>query len=184
MIGVTDLRAGTTFKEDGNLYQVVSYEHIKMGRGSANIKVKVKNLNNGSTIEKSYINGAKVDDVMVIKKDLQFLYKDEDNAYFMDPNTYEQIIVNLKRIDGSEYLKEGESFTVSFLDDEALSVLFPPKMVFKVIDTAPGIKGNSATNVFKDAELENGIKTKVPLFINIGEAIRIDTRTGAYTEKA
>ncbi len=184
MIGVTDLRAGTTFKEDGNLYQVVSYEHIKMGRGSANIKVKVKNLNNGSTIEKSYINGAKVDDVTVIKKDLQFLYKDEDSAYFMDPNTYEQIPVSLKRIEGNEYLKEGESFTVSFLDDEALSVLFPPKMVFKVIDTAPGIKGNSATNVFKDAELENGIKTKVPLFINIGEAIRIDTRTGAYTEKA
>ncbi len=184
MIGVTDLRAGTTYKEDSNLFQVISYEHIKMGRGSANIKVKVKNLNNGSTIEKSYIKGAKVDDVAVIKKDLQFLYRDEDNAYFMNPNTYEQILVSLKRIDGDKYLKEGEIFTVSFLDDEALSVLFPPKMVFKVIDTAPGVKGNSATNVFKDAELENGIKTKVPLFISIGESIRIDTRTGAYTEKA
>lgn len=184
MIGVTDLKAGTTFKEDGNLYQVLSYEHIKMGRGSANIKVRVKNLTNGSTVDKSYINGAKVNDVQVMKRELQFLYKDEDNAYFMNPQTYDQIPVPLKRLEGVEYLKEGESFTVSFLDDEALSVLLPPKMVFKVVDTAPGVKGNSATNVFKDAELENGIKTKVPLFVNIGDAIRIDTRTGSYTEKA
>lgn len=184
MIGVTDLKAGTTFTEDGNLYQVLSYEHIKMGRGSANIKVKVKNLNNGATVEKSYINGARVNDVTVLKRELQFLYKDDDNAYFMDPQTYDQIPVTLKRIDESKYLKEGESYPVSFLDDEALSVLLPPKAVFKVVDTAPGVKGNSATNVFKDAELENGIKTKVPLFVNIGDAIRIDTRTGAYTEKA
>ena len=184
MISVTDLKAGITFKEDGNLYQVISYEHIKMGRGSANIKVKVKNLTNGSTVEKSYINGAKINDVFVIKRDLQFLYSDEDNAYFMNPQTYDQIPVPLKRIDGAQYLKEGESFTVSFLDDDALSILLPPKMVFTVVDTAPGVKGNSATNVFKDAELQNGIKTKVPLFVDIGDAIRIDTRTGAYTEKA
>ncbi|HUD44504.1 MAG TPA: elongation factor P [Patescibacteria group bacterium] len=184
MIGVTELKAGTTFKEDGNLYVVISYEHIKMGRGSANIKVKVKNLNNGATVDKSYINGAKVNDVMVIKRELQFLYKDEDSAYFMNPQTYEQIAVPLKRIDGAEYLKEGETFTVSFLDEEALSVALPPKLVFKVVDTAPGVKGNSATNVFKDAELENGITTKVPLFIQIGDTIRVDTRTGAYTEKA
>ncbi len=184
MISVTDLKAGTTFKEDGNLYQVLSYEHIKMGRGSANIKVKVKNLTNGATVDKSYINGAKVNDVHVMKKELQFLYRDEDNAYFMNPQTYDQIPVLLKRIDGSQYLKEGENFTVSFLDVDALSVQLPPKMVFSVVDTSPGVKGNSATNVFKDAELENGIKTKVPLFINIGDAIRIDTRTGSYTEKA
>lgn len=184
MIGVTDMKAGTTYKEEGMLYQVLSYEHIKMGRGSANIKVRVKNLTNGSTVEKSYINGARVNDVTVIKRDLQYLYKDEDNAYFMNPDTYDQIVVPLKRIDGAQYLKEGETFSVSFLDEDVLSVILPPKMVFRVTDTAPGVKGNSATNVFKDAELENGIKTKVPLFISIGDAIRIDTRTGAYTEKA
>lgn len=184
MISVTDLRAGTTYEEDGNLLMVVSYEHIKMGRGSANIKVKVKNLKSGGTLEKSYINGAKVSDVQVMKKDLQFLYKDEDFAYFMNPSTYEQSQIELFKIPDHEYLKEGETFNISFLDDDALTVTIPSKMVFKIVDTAPGIKGNSATNVFKDATLENGIKTKVPLFINIGEAIRVDTRTGAYSEKA
>lgn len=184
MISVTDLRAGTTFEEDGVLYSVISYEHIKMGRGSANIKVKVKNLKNGSTVEKSYINGAKVQDVQVMKREMQYLYKDEDFAYFMNPQTYEQVTVSLSIVPDHQYLKEGESFTVSFLDDAILSVAFPPKMVFTVIETGGGAKGNSATNVFKDATLENGIQTKVPLFIDIGDMIRIDTRTGAYAEKA
>jgi elongation factor P len=184
MISVTELRAGTTYREDGNLLQVISYEHIKMGRGSANIKVKVKNLSNGSTVEKSYINGARVDDVHVMKREMQFLYKDDELAYFMNPESYEQVQVPLSIIEGYEYLKEGENFTVSFLEDKPLSVQLPPKMVFQVTETGPAIKGNSATNVFKDAILENGVKTKVPLFINEGEKIRIDTRTGQYSEKA
>lgn len=184
MISVTDLRAGTTYEEDGNLLMVISYEHIKMGRGSANIKVKVKNLKSGGTLEKSYINGAKVNDVQVMKKDLQYLYKDDEFAYFMNPATFDQIQINLKKIPDHQFLKEGESFNIAFLGDEALTVTLPPKMVFKVMETAPGIKGNSATNVFKDATLENGIQTKVPLFINTGESIRVDTRTGAYSEKA
>ncbi len=184
MISVTDLKAGTTFEENGQLLQVLSYEHTKMGRGSANIKVRVKNLTTGSTTEKSFINGARVNNVQLNKRELQFLYKDSENAYFMDPNSYEQITMSLSKIDGEVYLKEGESFQVSFLHDEALSVLFPPKMVFVVTETAPGAKGNSATNVFKDAILENGLKTRVPLFMSIGDKIRVDTRTGAYSEKA
>lgn len=184
MISVTELRAGTTYEEDGQSLMVLSYEHIKMGRGSANIKVKVRNLKTGSTVEKGYTNGAKVQDITVHKKEMQYLYKDDEAAYFMDPQTYEQVSISLKLLPDHQYLKEGESFTVSFLEGEPLSVLLPPKMVFKVVETAPGIKGNSATNVFKDAILENGITTKVPLFINIGEKIRVDTRTGAYCEKA
>ncbi len=184
MISVTELRAGTTYRENGQLLQVVSYEHIKMGRGSANIKVKVKNLKSGSTTEKSYINGAKVDDVQVQKRDMQYLYKDDDFAYFMNPDTFEQVSISLAIIPDNQYLKEGESFTISFLEGEALSVLFPPKMVFKVLETGPSIRGNSATNVFKDAVLENGITTKVPLFIDTNDSIRVDTRTGAYCEKA
>lgn len=185
MISVTELKAGTIFEEQGNLLQVISYEHIKMGRGSANIKVKVKNLRTGTTIEKSFINGAKVNNVAVFKKDLQYLYKDSENAYFMNPVTFEQITISLKTM-GSDnyYLKEGENFNISFLGDEALSLNLPPKMEFKVEETAPGVKGNSATNVFKDAILENGLKTKVPLFIKNGDVIRIDTRTGAYSERA
>ncbi len=185
MIGVQELRAGTIFEENGNLLQVLSYEHIKMGRGSANIKVKVKNLRTGSTTDKSFINTAKVNDVRVLKKDFQYLYKDGDNAYFMNPQTFDQIEIPLKTIgDDVYYLKEGENYNISFLANEALSINLPPKMVFEVTETAPGVKGNSATNVFKDATLENGLTIKVPLFIKIGERVRVDTRTGAYTEKA
>jgi len=184
MIGVQDLRAGTTYEADGQLFQVLTYEHIKMGRGSATIKVKVKNLKTGTTLEKSFINNAKVQDVNVMKKEMQYLYKDDETAYFMDPSSYEQTQIPLRNVDGYEYLKEGESFSVSLLDGQPLSVMLPPKMVFKVVETGPATKGNSATNVFKDAILENGIKTKVPLFVNTGNSIRIDTRTGAYTEKA
>ena len=185
MISVTDLRSGVVFQDLGQLFQVLSYEHIKMGRGSANIKVKVKNLRTGGTVDKSFINGAKVDDVSVFKKDLQYLYKDGENAYFMNPQTFEQINIPLKTMGSdSYYLKEGDNFNISFLDEEALSLNLPPKMEFKVLDTAPGVKGNSATNVFKDAVLENGLKAKVPLFIDIGDRVRIDTRTGAYSERA
>lgn len=184
MISVTELRSGTTFEEDGVYFTVLSYEHIKMGRGSANIKVKVRNLKTGSVTEKGYTNGAKISDVPVSKKELQYLYKDEDSVFFMDPHTFEQVNLPLALVPDHAYLKEGESFPVSFIQGKPLSVLLPPKMVFKVIETSPGAKGNSATNVFKEATLENNIKTRVPLFINIGESIRIDTRTGAYTEKA
>lgn len=185
MISVTDLKSGVVFQENGQLLQVLSYEHIKMGRGSANIKVKVKNLRTGTTVDKSFINGAKVDNVNIFKKDLQYLYKDTDSAYFMDPLTFEQISVSLKTLgDDVYYLKVGEKFNISFLGNEALSVNLPPKMELKVLETAAGVRGNSATNVFKDATLENGLKTKVPLFVKIGDNIRIDTRTGVYTQKA
>jgi len=184
MISVTELRAGTTYQEDGQFFSVLSYEHIKMGRGSANIKVKVKNLKTGAIVDKSYINGAKIHDIQVLKKEMQYLYKDDDAVYFMDPKKFEQINISLKTVPEHIYLQEGETFVVSFLNNEPLTVLLPPKMTFKVKETAPGAKGNSATNVFKEAILENGLKTKVPLFISTGEMIRVDTRTGAYSEKA
>ena len=184
MIGVTELRSGTTYEENGQYLTVLSYEHIKMGRGSANIKVKVRNIKTGSITDKSYINGAKVQDVPVLKKEMQYLYKDDEAVYFMDPQTYEQISIPLKSAPDHIYLKEGENFIVSFLKGEPLSILFPPKMTFRVVETSPGVKGNSATNVFKDAVLENGLKTKVPLFIDVDALIRVDTRTGAYCEKA
>lgn len=182
---VSELRPGQVYEEDGNLLLVISYEHIKMGRGSANIKVKVKNIKSGSTTVKSYINGAKVNEVTVAKKDLQYLYKDGELAYFMNPLDFDQVSIPLKTIGADvNYLKEGETFIVSFMGDEALSVMLPPKMIFEVVETAPGVKGNSATNVFKDAVLENGITVKVPPFIKVGEKVKVDTRSGSYTEKA
>lgn len=183
MIGVTELRSGAIFEEQGNLYQVLSYEHIKMGRGSANIKVKVRNVRSGSTTEKSFINGARVNDVRIQKKDMQFLYKDDTFLYFMDPTSYEQIQIPLTKFPDRDYLKEGEEFSLSFLEDEPLSLSLPPKMEFKIEETGPSLRGNSTSNIYKDAILENGLKTKVPLFIKVGDTVRIDTRDGSYSEK-
>ena len=184
MVSAADLRNGTAFEDEWQIFQVLSYDHIKMGRGSANIRVKLRNLRSGAITEKSFINGAKVNSVQISKKDLQFLYIDDDKAYFMDPQIYEQLDFSLKTLAGHEFLKEGERFSISFLEDEALFLNLPPKIDLKVAETGPGVRGNSATNIFKDAVLENGLKTKVPLFVDAGDTVRIDTRTGEYTEKA
>lgn len=184
MISVTELRAGTIFEESGNLFLVLSYEHIKMGRGSANIKVKVKNIRQGSTTEKGFTNGAKVNNVQVFKRDIQYLYKDGEFSYFMDPNSFEQISVPLSLIGNDlPYLKEGESYNISFLDKEALTLNLPPKMDFTVTEADPGVKGNTASNIYKDAVLDNGLRARVPLFIKAGDKVRIDTRTGDYSQK-
>ncbi|MBI2074878.1 MAG: elongation factor P [Candidatus Levybacteria bacterium] len=183
MISVNELRSGTFYTDQGQIFQVLSFEHIKMGRGSANIKVKVQNVRTGSITDKSFINNAKVEDINIRKRPMQFLYKDSEIANFMDPQTFEQVEIPLKVLIGYEFLKEGETFTVSFYADEPLALLLPPKMELKVADTGPSLRGNSATNIYKDAILENGVKTKVPLFIEAGDKIKVDTRTGTYTEK-
>lgn len=184
MISVTDLKSGIAYEEEGNILQVISYEHIKMGRGSANIKVKVRNLFNGAIQEKSYINGANVNDIYLESRQLQFLYKDADAAYFMDPRSYEQVEVPLVSLAGHEFLMDGDSAIVQMHDGKALSLQLPPKVTIKVKDTAPGVKGNSASNVYKDASLENGMHVRVPLFINSGDSIVVDTRDGSYTKRA
>ena len=184
MISVTDLRSGIIFRYLGQILKVLSYEHIKMGRGSANVKVVVKNLKTGSITDKSFISNAKVDEAHVERQDYQFLYKDQDSAYFMNLKTFEQISISLKVCKEHVFLKEGETFSINFLDNEPLSLNIPPKMEFKVSETGPSLRGNSATNIYKDAILENGLKTKVPLFIKVGDNVRIDTETLSYSEKA
>lgn len=184
MISVNELRAGIIYEDQGNLLLVMSFEHIKMGRGSATIKVKVKNLRTGSISEKSFINNQKVQDVQVFKKEMQYLYQDEENVNFMNPETFEQVAIPAKIIPEAQFLKEGDSYPIAFHGEEALSVQLPPKVDLKVTETAPGVKGNSASNVFKEAIMENGMSVKVPLFIDVGDKIRVDTRTGQYTERA
>ena len=184
MISVTELRAGAIYEDAGELLQVMTYEHIKVGRGSANIKVKVRNLRSGASVEKSYIRGAMVRDVHVQNKEMQYLYKDDQEATFMDPNTFEQLVIPLKQIPGNEFLLEGSNAMIQFYQDEPLGLQLPPKVTLKVIQTDPGVKGNSASNVYKDAVLENGVKSRVPLFIDEGDSVVIDTRDGSYTKRA
>lgn len=184
MLSVTSLRAGTTFEENGEIFIVMSYEHMKMGRGSANVKVKVRNLRSGSTTEKSFISHGQVNNIALLKKEFQYLYKDSENAYFMDQTSFEQTPIPLKVLYGNEFLKEGEIASLQFYNDEPLDLILPPKVTLKVAETAPGVKGDSASNVYKDAILENGVKLKVPLFINEGDMIVVDTRDASYTKRA
>lgn len=190
MISVTNLRAGACFSEGDNLFQVLNYEHTKLGRGTATIKVKIKNLKTGSVTEKVFISGAKVQEATLDKKETQYLYavnskQQTVNSYvFMDPVTFEQFELSEDKLgDQAVYLTEGMTIKVLFYNDEPLAIELPIKMEFKIAETEPGYRGNSATNIFKDAKLQNGLKIKVPLFVNIGDKVLVDTRTGEYESR-
>lgn len=185
MIGVTDLKNGKTFLFEGKPYKVLKYFHQKIGRGGATVRVTVRNLATGQSEEKTFNSSHKVEEISTGKKELQYLYSDADTAYFMDPATYEQIEIPLSVVgDETAYIKEGEAVTVLFWGDKPLSIEIPPKVTLKVKETTPGVKGNSATNIYKQAVLENGAKVKVPLFIKTNDKIVVDTRTGEYVERA
>lgn len=184
MLNVNDLRSGATFQEEDNLFEVLEYSHTKMGRGTATIRVKVKNLKSGSTTEKTFISGARVEEADLDKKDGQFLYKDETNSTFMDPVTFDQFSVPNRILEGGEkYLQEGSSYSLLVFKDQILKVDLPRTIELKVVESPPGIRGDTVSNVYKSAELENGLEAKVPLFINQGDVVKIDTRSGDYIER-
>jgi elongation factor P len=184
MLGVQELRNGTTFLMDGQLYVALKYEHIKTGRGSATIKIKAKNLLTGATTDKSFVNSARVEEANTGRRPMQYLYKDGQNYVFMDPKSYEQIEVGGSTLDGQEkYLKESVLVNILFWEDRPLWIELPPKMEFTIVETDPGIKGNSAANMYKSAKLDNDMTVRVPLFIEEGEKIWVDTRDGSYAER-
>lgn len=183
-LNVTDLRNGTFFKEGNNILQVLTYEHVKMGRGSGTIKVKIKNIKSGSIIEKSFITGARVDEADVIKKKAQYLYRDGDNFNFMDPVSFEQFAIPSSVIgEQAKFLKDGLEVVLVVSGDEALGLELPLSLVYTVSETGPGEKGNSVSNVFKEAVLDNGLVVKIPMFIGIGEKVKVDTRSAEYIER-
>ncbi len=184
MIPVTSLRPGTTFEENGEILEVLSYNNVHLRKTSSVVKLKVRSLKRGMSIEKSYISNARVNEVKLEKKDLQFLYKDNEFCHFMEPQSFEQIEIPLKNLDKHQYLKEEDIVPIRFYNREAIAMLISPKVKLKVTNTGPSVKGNSATNVYKDAMLQNGLHVKVPLFINIGDSLLVDTRNGTYTERA
>lgn len=184
MINVNDLRAGATFQEDNNLFEVIEYSHTKMGRGTATIRVKVRNLKTGSTTEKTFISGARVEEADLDKKNGQFLYKDSSSATFMDPVSFDQFSVPNKILAGGEkYLQEGKTYSLLVFKDQILKVEIPRTIEIKVVDSPPGVRGDTVSNVFKGATLENGAIVQVPLFINEGDLIKLDTRSGDYIER-
>lgn len=184
MINVNDLRNGTVFKDENQLWQVMSYEHMKMGRGSGNIKVKVKNLKTGSQTEKSFITGARVEEAGVDKKKTQFLYHDGESYFFMDPVSFEQFSLPQDVVgEQAKYLKDGLEVLLLVADSAALGMEIPNNLIYEITETGPGEKGNTVSYVFKDATLDNGLQVKVPMFMKVGDKIKVDTRSGQYIER-
>lgn len=189
MIEATDLKNGTTFLLEGMPYKVEKYRHQKIARGGGRVKLSLRNLETGDLEEKTLNSSVKVEGITTIKKPMKFLYKTDKSAFFVDNKTYEQTEIPLSFLDKlASYLNEGQEVDVLFWskegEDRALSVDIPPKVTLKVKETAPGAKGDSATNVYKPATLENGLRVKVPLFIKRDDRVVVDTRTGEYVERA
>lgn len=183
-MNVTDLRAGAVFKEDGNIFQVLTYEHNKTGRGSGNIRVKVKNFKNGATTEKTFITGARVEEADVEKKKAQYLYRDGENYVFMDPISYEQFPVSQSVIaDQAKYLFDSLEVILLIMEEQALGMELPISLNYTIAETGPGEKGNTVSNVYKEATMDNELIVKVPMFMRVGEKVKVDTRTGQYVER-
>ncbi len=184
MIQATNLKNGKTFLYKDRPFKVIRYSFQKLGRGGATVKLYVKDLESGALEDMSFSSNIKLDEVVMSKRSLQYLYKDSQKAYFMDPGTFDQLEMDLKIVGSDiDFIKEGGLVNILFWEEKPLSVELPPKIVLKVKETVPGVKGNSATNIYKPATLENGVVLKVPLFIKEGEKIKVDTRTGQYVER-
>ena len=183
-LNVNELRNGTFFKEGKDIFLVVTYEHMKTGRGSGNIKLKVRNVRTGSVVEKSFITGARVDEANVEKRKAQFLYRDSDVYSFMDPVSFEQFTVSRAVLgDQVKYLKDGLDVILIVSEEEVLGLELPMSLVYSIAETGPEEKGNTVSNVFKEATLDNGLVVKVPMFMKLGEKVKVDTRSGQYVER-
>lgn len=183
-INASELRAGVVFIEGGNLWQVITYEHNKMGRGSGTIKVKAKNLRSGAITEKSFITGARVEEGDVEKKKTQYLYCEGDTYNFMDPVTFEQFTISKSILgDSAKYLYEGLEVQLVVSGEEALGIELPNSLIYEITETGPEEKGNTVSNVYKEATLSNGLVVKVPMFMHEGDKVKVDTRTGEYVER-
>jgi elongation factor P len=185
MIDTSDMKNGTIFEYDNNVWQVVWFQHHKPGKGGAMLRVKLRNMRAGSIIERTFKSGEKFREVNLTRKKKQYLYTAGDKYAFMDMETYEQIEISKEQLGGAElFLMENMEVEALYLDGEFLSIQMPASVQLKVTETVPGIKGNSATNVTKPAKLETGVEVSVPMFVNEGDLIKVDTRTREYIERA
>ena len=180
----SDLKTGTVFKDNNQPFVVVKYTHTKTARGGATVKVKAKNLLTGQVIEKRYLSNSKVTDADVTRGNAQYIY--HDNGYvFMNPKSFEQFVIEDSVVgDSSKFLEEGKSVQIMYFEGTPVAIDLPNTLTFEVSRTEPGYKGNTVSNVLKDATLSNGTIIKVPTFIKVGDIVKIDTRSGQYVSKA
>jgi elongation factor P len=181
MISTGELRKGVVIELDGELWQILDYHHIKMGRGSAQVRIKLKNVKKGSTVEKSFQAGEKFPRAQLDRRPIQFMYRDGDDFHFMEMESYEQFHLNASQLDDAvNYMKDGMTLDRISHDGETLGVELPITVELVVVETDPGFAGDTATGARKPATTESGLIVAVPLFVTEGDTIRVDTRTGEY----
>ena len=184
MIDVTNLRKGVTFELDNEIFKVLDYQHIKVARGGATIRVKVRNVRSGVTVEKTFNSGDRVQDIRLERREVQYLYPDGDLYYFMDTETYEQPALSADILgDAINYLSDGQTLILLTYDGEAIDVELPVTVELEVVDADPGYAGDTAQGATKEVTVSTGIKLQTPLFVEVGNVIRIDTRDGSYVTR-
>ena len=184
MVSVNDIKNGMTIEVDGNLYQILEFQHVKPGKGAAFVKMKLKNLRTGSINEQTFNSSTKVGRALIEKKTMQYLYNDGGLYYFMDNETYDQMPLNEDQLgDCLKYLKENMEVTILSYKGNTFAVEPPTFVELEVTYTEPGFSGNTTTTSGKPAKLETGLEIQVPLFVNIGDVLKIDTRTCEYMER-
>ncbi len=185
MIGVQELRKGTTFiDDDGNLYKVLDFQHVKQGRGNATIKTKLRNIRTGSTIDKNFQSGGRVQDVRLEHQTVQYLYNDGETYHFMNTETYEQPIIPVEILgESAKFLKENIMVELLTYEEKPIEIELPTTVDLKVVETAPGFKGDTASGGGKPATLETGVVITVPFFVNVGDTVRVDTRDATYVTR-
>lgn len=184
MISVTDLRPGTKAEMDGGFWECVEYQHQKLGRGGAKVVAKFKNLETGAVVEKTFNSGEKLKDIYVETRELQFLYSEGEDLVFMDLETYEQFHVPKARVEAAHFLKEGMTVLGDMYEGRPLKIALPTVVELRIVDTPPGVRGDTVSGGSKPAILETGAVIQVPLFVEPGEVVRVDTRTGEYVGRA
>jgi len=184
MISAGDFRNGVTFEMDGDVFQIIEFQHVKPGKGAAFVRTKIKNIITGSTVERTFNPTDKMPKAQIAKRDMQYLYSDGDLYYFMDEETYEQIPLNGKSLgDSLKFVKENMVCKLLFFKENCIGIEPPTFVELEITETEPGYKGDTATGATKPAIVETGAQIKVPLFVNQGDVVKIDTRTGDYMER-
>jgi len=185
MINVNDIKNGMTISHEGNIYQVIEFLHVKPGKGAAFVRAKLKNLRTGSVTEHTFNTTTKFEKATINKIEMQFLYANGDIYNFMNMETYEQIELSKDQIgEDVVFLKEGLNVEIVFYEGEMLGIQLPEKVEYKIIQTEPAVRGNTATNATKDAVIETGLTVKVPLFIEESDIIIVSTKDGKYNSRA
>lgn len=185
MLSITDLKTGTTIDMDGSPFMVMDYQHSKMGRGGAVLRTKLRNLKTGAVVDITFKSSDKFDEAVLERRSCTYLYQEGSAYAFMDTGSFEQFTLSPEEVGPkARFLKEGSDIQILFYEDKPVSVVFPIKMDFEVAHTEPGVKGDTATGGTKPATLETGAVITVPLFIKIGEKIRVNTDEGTYVERA